>query len=268
MNPYALISEVYDRWQETNDSSRWADYAEKIIKRHCRLSKGDGKDDSLLLLDLGCGTGSLPIEMSNRGYEVLAIDYSEEMLSAAKTKAGAQNIQFICQDITDFELFGTVDIMVCFLDTVNHILTERKLNSFFRLCKNYLNPGGLLIFDIATPYYFENNLADKTFYDIRDTFALIWQNFYNPLKSINRAELTFFTETSDGNYLRGEETIKERSYRTDFIESLIKGNGLEILREYRDFTFKKPTPETERIFFVVENRNDRFKEKLIKDAYE
>lgn len=266
MNPYALISEVYDRWQETNDTSQWAGYAEKIIKRHCRLTKGDGTDNSLLLLDLGCGTGSFPIEMSKRGYEVLAIDYSEEMLSAAKMKDGAQNIQFICQDITEFELFGTVDIMVCFLDTVNHILTDRKLKSFFRLCKNYLNPGGLLIFDLATPYYFENKLADKTFYDIRDTFALIWQNTYNPRKSVNNAELTFFIESSDGEYMRGEEIIKEKSYPVEFIENMIKDSGLEIVQKYRDFTFQKPTPITERVFFVVENRHDKFKEDILRNS--
>lgn len=268
MESYTLLSKIYDSWQEENNPVKWADYIEKIIRTHCRMQAGDGRNGSFLLLDLGCGTGSFAIEMSQRGYDVIGLDLSDEMLNAAREKDGADNIMFIRQDITKMELFGTVDIIVCLLDTVNHILPEAGLNRLFRLCKNYLNPGGLFIFDIATPYYFENVLGNQVFYDVRDEYALIWQNSYTPAKAVSRSELTFFIGQEDQRYLRGEEVIREKAHSIDKTKQMLEANHLRVVKQYREFTFQKPDSTTKRIFFVAENTTDAWKESLKKLSLE
>ncbi len=268
MNSYADLSKIYDQWQEKNDAAKWADYTEKILARHCSLPGGDGADGAFLLLDLGCGTGSFAIEMAKRGYDVLGMDQSGDMLAIAKEKEGARDVQFIQQDMTRMELFGTMDIIVCFLDTINHILDESKLNRLFGLCKNYLNPGGLFLFDLATPVYFEKVLGNQVFYDIREPYALIWQNFIDLKKGRSRSELTFFIKQEDQSYLRGEECIKEKIYTVDKIQSLIQSNELTIVKEYGGLTFQKPSDASDRIIFVVENKQDDWKKELGTVAFE
>jgi SAM-dependent methyltransferase len=262
MDSYVSLSKIYDLWQEKNDPSKWADHVEKIIAKHCRIKKGDGAEGSYLLLDLGCGTGGFAIEMANRGYDVLGMDLSSDMLAVAREKDSSQQVQFIQQDMTRMELFGTVDLIVCFLDTVNHVLEEAKLNRLFRLCKNYLNPDGLLIFDLATPHYFEQVLGNQMFFDIRESYTLTWQNTVDLKKGRSRSELTFFIRQPDGSYLRGEECINERIYSVEEIESLIQAGNLTILKQYDGLSFRKPSAATDRILFIAENRGDEWKKSL------
>lgn len=266
MDPYASLSAIYDKWQENGDTAGWADHIDKIINANCKIAKGDGTDGRLLLLDLGCGTGGFAIEMARRGYDVLGIDQSYEMLSIAKMKDVRESVQFIQQDITEMELYGTVDIIVCLLDTVNHILSEPKLDRMFSLCKNYLNPGGLLIFDVATPSYFKDILGDNVFYDIKDQYTLIWQNHIDRRRKISSAELTLFFKQDDLTYIRNEDYIEERIYAIDKIERLLHNNGMEVVREYGGLTFRKPAPTANRVFFVAENRIDEHKKRLMTDA--
>jgi len=268
MSSYAALSQIYDQWQEANDVSKWADYVERILARHSKMRKGDGDGDSFLLLDLGCGTGSFAIEMGKRGYDVLGLDQSGDMLAVAKAKDAPPNVQFIQQDITKMELFGTVDIVVCFLDTVNHILQESKLNRLFKLCKNYLNPGGLLLFDLATPFYFFHVLGDQMFFDIKEEYTLIWQNSIDAKKSRSRSELTFFIKQEDKSFQRGEEYVEEKIYSFEAVRDLLRDNQLTLRKEYADLTFQKPSEQTRRVFFIVENAKDEWKRKLETVSFE
>ncbi|MHB8962602.1 MAG: class I SAM-dependent methyltransferase [Saccharofermentanales bacterium] len=262
MKPYAGLSGIYDFWQEENSASAWADYAEKLIGRFCRIRQGDGAGGSLIVADLGCGTGSVALEMASRGYDVIGIDESQEMLSVAAAKNKDGKASFVCQDITRMELFGTVDVMLCFLDTVNHITDARRLNSFFRMCKRYLNIGGILIFDIATAHYFSDIRGSSTFAETGDRQAVIWDNLYNPAKGTSTAYVTVFTSDGSDLYERIDTVIREKVYSQEFIEELGRTNGLATVRVCADFRLSKPGPSSERIFFVMENRHDQQKADL------
>ncbi len=264
MSSYALLSKIYDQWQEENDSVVWADYTEKIIRKHLNKTSGDGENNSLLLLDLGCGTGGFSIEMAERGYDVLAMDQSADMLLAAKEKENSGKVQFILQDITKMKLYGTVDVMVCYLDTINHILDISKLDRLFRLCKNYLNPEGLLIFDMATPYYFDCVLGEQIFYDIKEQYTLLWQNSVDHKRQTSISELIFFLLADDGTYLKSEETIKEKMHTIETIEELLLKNKLTLIKKYDSLKFTKPKADSKRIFFVASNKNDEWKMSLMK----
>ncbi|NLD49455.1 MAG: class I SAM-dependent methyltransferase, partial [Clostridiaceae bacterium] len=182
---YSGFAYIYDKLMYDIDYKKWAGYIEDIFKEN-------GIKPSLVL-DLGCGTGSFCLEMASRGYDMIGIDSSEDMLGcAAQKSAGVKNILYLKQDMTNFELYGTVDCIVCLLDSINYVLYKKDLKRLLKLVHNYLNHGGLFIFDINTPYKFENVFMENVYYDISDEITYIWQNNFDKRKRICEFDLTFF----------------------------------------------------------------------------
>jgi SAM-dependent methyltransferase len=224
--------------------SRWADYIEEIFRRYAVKPE--------LVLDLACGTGSLTLELDKRGYDMIGIDISPEMLNRAVEKADLSEVSplWICQDMRSFELYGTVDIIVCTMDSLNYILDMNDMRDIFRLCGNYINPGGLFIFDLNTPYKFEHVFADNLFYEIRDDVAYLWQNRYDPGNKICDFDLTIFVRETGDIYKRLEERQKQRAWSYEEIRSAICGSGLELADVFNALTFEKPSQTTERCFYI------------------
>ncbi len=241
---YSDFAYLYDKLMYDVDYSKWADFIEEILKKN-RLNPG-------LLLDLGCGTGSLTIEMSKRGYDMIGLDISEDMLSCAKEKSVGEglNILYLNQSMTEFELYGTVDVVLCLMDSINYILEDEELYSVFRLVNNYLNPGGLFIFDINSRYKFENTLANNIFYEVGEEITYIWENNYDRNDKICEFDLTFFVK-DEGCYQRHDEIHVERSFETGEILEALEKSGLVVKAMYDELSMKKPKEDSERIFFVV-----------------
>lgn len=240
---YDNFAYIYDMLMYDIDYSKWADYIEEIFKVN-NLKPS-------LILDLGCGTGNFCIEMAKRGYEMIGVDRSQEMLSCAKLKSVEQgtNILYLNQDMTNFELYGTVDAIVCLMDSLNYILYKRDIKRMFKLVKNYLNPEGLFIFDVNTPYKFENIFDENVFYDISDEATYIWQNYYNRKSKVCEFELTFFVKESEA-YKKYDEVHYERSYSKSELKELIKAGGLSLLNVYDDLKLSSPSKKSQRNFFV------------------
>jgi len=240
---YDNFAYIYDRLMNDVDYSNLAGYIESIFRRY-DLKPG-------LVLDLGCGTGSLCIELSKKGYEMIGIDLSLDMLACARQKAleCEEDILFLNQDITNFELYGTVGAVVSLMDTINYITNKRSLERTFKLVKNYLDPGGIFIFDINTAYKFENVLADNVFYDIGDDVSYIWKNAYNRKSKICRFDLTFFVREG-GLYRKFDEVHSERCYSIDELKEMIAASGLDVLDVFDDKTFNAPKKNSERVFFI------------------
>jgi len=240
---YTSFAYIYDKLMYDIDYSNWADYIEEIFHKN--------KKDVSLLLDLGCGTGSFCIEMAKRGYDMIGVDLSPDMLSCAREKAenSGVDILFLNQDMTRFELYGTVDAAVCLMDSINYITGKSDLKRMFKLVKNYLNPDGLFIFDINSVYKFENILSDNVYYDVGDDIAYIWQNSYDKKRRICEFDLTFFVKEKD-YYQRYDEVHKERAYSIDEMKNLIETSGMKLLKTYEGLSFSPPDEKSERIFFV------------------
>ena len=237
---------VYDKFMDGIPYIEWADYIEKIWDRF-GLKPG-------IALDLCCGTGNMTVLLNSRGYDMIGLDISPEMLGIAKSKNNG--ILYICQDMREFELYGTVDAVVCLCDSVNYILDKNELLKVFKLVNLYLNGGGLFIFDINTEYKFEKILADNTFAEAREDSAFIWGNYYCKEERINEYQMTFFAENgTDGRYLRFDELHVERAYGIDEIKEIIKKSGLALCGVYDELSFNKPKKESERVFFVAKKEN-------------
>lgn len=240
---YNNFAYIYDKLMYDVNYSAWADYMEKIFHRY------DLRPE--LVLDLGCGTGSLCIELAKRKYDMIGIDLSYDMLSCAREKSvqEEQNILFLNQDMTEFELYGTVDAILCLMDSVNYITKKNDIKKIFKLVRNYLNPGGLFIFDINTKYKLEQVLGSNVFYDVGDDITYIWQNRYNKNTGICEFDLTFFVKEG-AKYARYEELHEERAYSIDEIKEFIKGSELELLGVFNNLSFKPSLNNSERLFFV------------------
>ena len=244
---YDLIAPFYDAVNKDINYSEWADFIEQIIQRDYKLGKPE------LALDLGCGTGKMTIELASRGYDMTGIDISVEMLDIAKSEAEKMglDILWLCQDITSFELYGTVDVAVSCLDTVNHITSKSDLVSFLLLVHNYLIPDGLFIFDINGKYKFENIYAEETYVMEENGSVCIWQNNYDPKSKLCDFLITIFTECDDGRYVREEEMQTEKMYTVKQMSSVLTKSGFELIGAYSDYAFSPADDSCERIYFVA-----------------
>ena len=250
MSAYDFLAGYYDCFQQDLDPQKWADFVEFLTKRYGRAS-GDGENGKLLLCDLGCGTGLVTIELSRRGYDTIGIDNSSEMLDQARSHAGKEKILWLLQDMTRLDLFGSVDIFVSLLDTVNHITDRGALDRLFRSFKNFLNPGGLFIFDVASKTHFEKTLSGNFFYSVDDDFAVLWENDYDKETKINTASLTMFGTEDGKTYSRCDEDILERFYEDHEIRALAEKHGLEVAGVFGDLKKRKPNDKDERIFYCL-----------------
>lgn len=241
MESYTDFAYIYDKLID-QDYEKWADYIEKIFKTY-------GKKPSLVL-DLGCGTGSITNILAKRGYDMIGVDLSPDMLNVARDKAVEENLDvlYLCQDIREFELYGTVDAIICTLDVLNYITDPKDLEHVFALVRNYLNPDGIFIFDINTEYKLKNILGNNTFVNDENGIFYTWENEYD--ENISNQYLTFFAETEDGLYERFDENHVQRAYSIDEIRAKLKVNKLSFEAEYKLFTFETPDDRCEKTVIV------------------
>ncbi len=240
---YNRFAYVYDSLIRDVDYKKWVDYYIKIFQRY-------GLNEPKLGLDLGCGTGSITIELADRGIEMTGIDISEDMLMVAREKSEGKDILYLNQDMCEFELYGTVDFIVSSLDCINYITDKRDLLKVMKLANNYLNPGGLFIFDINTSYKLENVIGENTFVLEDDDAFCVWQNEFDKKKRLADFYLTFFMKEGE-EYVRFDEEHTERAYEIDEIKEIIEKSGMKLLKVYHDLSFKNPVKNSERVFFVA-----------------
>ncbi len=243
---YDLLAPFYDEINRDIDYVKWADFIEAVIKKEY-----NGTPE--LLLDLGCGTGRMTLELAARGYDMTGVDYSPEMLDIAREEAERQgrDVLWLCQDMREFELYGTVDVAVCCLDGMNHLTSKTDLEKCLSLVHNYLVPGGLFIFDINGKHKFESIYADRSYVMEEDGAMCVWQNLYNGKTKLCDFYITLFKELDDGSYERYDECQRERMYTIRSIKQSLLKTGLEPIGAYADFAFREATDADERIYVVA-----------------
>jgi len=246
---YDLLAPIYDRVNEDISYPEWADFIEKIIERHYTAGKPS------LVLDLGSGTGKMTIELAARGYDMTGVDCSVEMLDRAKNAAEklgfGDKILWLCQDMRDFELYGTVDVTVSCLDCINHLTDTKSLTKCLDLVHNYLIPDGLFIFDINGKHKFESVYADNSYVIEDESSFCVWQNYYNQRSGLCDFYITLFQENEDGRYERYDEVQREKMYTLRVIKKALSGCGFEFIGAYRDFDFSAASDGDDRIYVVA-----------------
>ncbi len=253
MEAYTSFAEVYDLFQDNVPYEEWCEYLAGLLTEY-------GVRDGLVL-DLGCGTGSLTELLAGRGYDMIGVDNSSEMLEIAmgKRDRSGQGILYLLQDMREFELYGTVAAVVSICDSMNYILEYGDLVQVFKLVNNYLDPGGVFVFDLNTPYKYRELLADNTFAEEREESSFIWENFYDQDEEINEYDLTLFIRRQvpgckEPLYQKFQETHYQRSYELETIQHALGEAGMEFLAAYDGGTREPVRPDSERIYVVARER--------------
>ena len=244
MEAYTGFAEVYDVFQDNVPYEEWCSYVAGLLKEYQVM---DG-----LVLDLGCGTGSLTGLMARSGYDMIGIDNSGEMLQIAMNKRNASglDILYLLQDMRGFELYGTVKAVISICDSMNYIMEYQELVEVFRLVNNYLDPKGVFIFDLNTEYKYRELLADNTFAEDREESSFIWNNFYDEEDKVNEYDLTLFVKEGE-LYRKFEETHYQRAYGLDQIQQAIRDGGMEFVAAYDACTRNPVQQDSERIYVIA-----------------
>ena len=246
MDTYAGFAEVYDLFMDNVPYRKW-----------CRRITAWLKEfgiDSGLVLDLGCGTGTLTELLAESGYDMIGVDASEEMLELAveKKNQSGSDILYLLQDMREFELYGTVRAAVSVCDSINYITEEEDLLQVLRLVNNYLDPGGIFLFDINTVYKYETLLADCTIAENREEGSFIWENYFDPEEGINEYNLTLFIRQKGGLYRKYQEVHYQRAYTLEKIKTLIEKAGLRYITAFDAYTKKAPMYTSGRVCVVAQ----------------
>ncbi|MDM8293573.1 class I SAM-dependent methyltransferase [Enterocloster aldenensis] len=247
MEAYTGFAEVYDVFQDNVPYEEWCSYVTGLLKEYQVM---DG-----LVLDLGCGTGSLTGLMARSGYDMIGIDNSGEMLQIAMNKRNASglDILYLLQDMRGFELYGTVKAVISICDSMNYIMEYQELVEVFRLVNNYLDPKGVFIFDLNTEYKYRELLADNTFAEDREESSFIWNNFYDEEDKVNEYDLTLFVKEGE-LYRKFEETHYQRAYGLDQIQQAIRDGGMEFVAAYDACTRNPVQQDSERIYVIAREK--------------
>ena len=247
MEAYTSFAEVYDQFMDNVPYREWADFLQEILRE-------EGRNDGLVL-DLGCGTGSMTEELAGRGYDMIGVDNSEDMLEIAmeKRQESGHDILYLLQDMQEFELYGTVRAVVSVCDSVNYVTEKEELEQVFRLVNNYLDPGGIFVFDFNTEYKYREVLGDRTIAENREDSSFIWDNYYYEEEHMNEYELTLFIQETDQKelYHKYQETHFQRAYTLEEIGELLERSGLRFVAAYEDYTKDAPGKGSERICVVA-----------------
>lgn len=221
---YEITSEFYDAINSHVDYSAWADYIEAAFRRFCA-------EKPELVLDLGCGTGALTLELARRGYDMTGADSSPEMLARARENAeatGVGNVLWLCQDMSGFELYGTVDAVISTCDSINYLTKTEDLRRCLSLVHNYLVPDGVFIFDISSRGRYRHVYGERDFVINGGDVFCGWQNSYNEKSGMATFYLSYFIR--DGEVWRRFDEIQRQRCRTvRTMERELRLSGFEVL---------------------------------------
>ena len=238
---YTDFALVYDRLMSDVPYQEWARYYAGLLELY-------GVRPNARCVECACGTGSLTIPLAQLGFSMTGMDLSEDMLNLAQQKARGQGVMipFIRLDMRKLAVQRPVDAVLATCDGVNYLTAISDLTAFFRSAYSALKPGGILAFDVSTPYKLSKQLGDKLFTSSQDDLVYVWQGEYAKKQRILNIHLDVFAETQHGLYRRIQEDQKQRGYTQQELREALAEAQFTDIRFFGDRTFTSPEEETPR----------------------
>ncbi len=251
MEAYTSFAAVYDEFM---DETPYEDWKNRIVS----ILHSEGIPNGIVL-DLGCGTGAMTEALAEEGYDMIGVDYSGEMLEIAMEKkaVSGKDILYLCQDMREFELYGTVAAVVSVCDSINYLLAEEEIEQTFRLVNNYLDPGGIFVFDFNTRYKYEEIIGDTVIAENREYCSFIWENYFEKESGINQYDLTIFVRENEECYRKFEEQHFQKGYELFQIKGCLERAGMIFVEAYDTDTNGEVTKETQRITVVAREQGKK-----------
>ena len=255
MEAYTSFAAVYDTFMDNVPYEEWGEYIHGML---CKYGVEDG-----IVLDLGCGTGTMTEILAGYGYDMIGVDNSEDMLELAMEKRieSGHDILYLLQDMREFELYGTVRAVVSVCDSVNYVTEPGELEEVFRLVNNYLDPRGIFLFDLNTDYKYREIMGDCTIAEDRGECSFIWDNYYYENEQINEYDLTLFIQEKKPDetqsdqmpqlYRKYKETHYQRGYTLKEMQVLLEKAGLVFEAAYDVDSKEEPSDTSERICVIA-----------------
>ncbi len=242
---YKNLADVYDVLMEDMPYTEWAGFLDAII--------ADKASDSKKILDLGSGTGSISILLSQKGYQLTNLDFSEEMISQAKKKYNKAQAEadFVTMDIRDIKYQEEFDVAMSTFDTLNYFTDQEELAGIFKSTFDAVKPGGIFVFDMNTKYKFKKILGEEVYTYNTDDLVYIWENYYDSQDRIIDIDLSFFLKKEGSMYERFQEHHIQKYYPVSEVKNYLKKAGFTAIDVYQDLEFKKPEKKGIRNFFVA-----------------
>ncbi len=244
MNPFTDIAPYYDQLMADINYSGWFSYIQRLLKAH--------RSKPSRVLDLACGTGTLALIFHQHHYQVEGLDLSASMLEVARRKArerGAE-IPFHGTDMRDFTLNEPVDLIVSVFDSLNYLISRDDLSSAFKSCYKCLNSGGLLIFDMNTPFGLGVYATPQVEVKDAEGMVSIWRMSYQARSRTAQLSLTLFVEDGD-RYRRIDEIHEEKGYLAGDVEDLLQRASFSKVDIYAHMTLRPAYTTTKRMMVVA-----------------
>lgn len=255
---YGAFAGVYDELMDNIPYDIWSERLDFLIRKYGvtkpeRDAEGLLDSERNLVVDLGCGTGTLAELMYAKGYDMIGVDRSEAMLNRAmeKKEKSGDEILYLQQDMRELELYSTVGTVYSVCDSLNYLLEESELSEVFSLVNNYLYPEGIFIFDFNTEYKYREVIGNTTIAENREDCSFIWENFYDPEEEINEYDLTVFVREEEDCFRRFTETHFQRGYRPEQMRRLVEQAGMAVLEMTDADTMGAVTDESQRVYLVA-----------------
>lgn len=268
---YSDFARVYDELMDNVPYEAWCENLAALIEQYGisrpSAKKGAEPEDGPgtaaleealdaernLVLDLGCGTGTLTELLSGKGYDMIGVDNSPEMLeiAAEKRMGSGSGILYLQQDMRELELYSTVGTVISVCDSLNYLLEEEELLAVFRLVNNYLYPGGLFIFDFNTVYKYSQVIGDAVIAENREDCSFIWENYYHEEDEVNEYDLTVFVREDGDVFRRFTENHFQRGYAPLTMSRLVEQAGMRVIRLLDADTLGEVTAQSERVYVLA-----------------
>ena len=251
MKTYENFARVYDELMDNVPYEEWADFLQTKLE-------GYGITDGLML-DLACGTGKLTTLMAQRGFDMIGVDSSVDMLQIARERAcgKVESCLYLLQDMREFELYGTVRAVISVCDSINYVTEEEELAQVFALVNNYLDPGGVFLFDFNTEHKYRDLMGESVIAEDRDDVSFIWYNEYDEEEHLNYIDLSVFVQEQGNLFRKFQEQHVQKGYTLDRMKKLLAQAGLTFLEAWDGYTAEPAREDSERIVIAARERGKK-----------
>ncbi|MFD2116279.1 class I SAM-dependent DNA methyltransferase [Paenibacillus yanchengensis] len=239
---------AYDRLMDDMPYERWVEFVEKAWHTY-------GTPETIV--ELGCGTGNVTLPLARTGKQMIGIDLSADMLTIAREKWERQAaltpvIEWLEQDMCEWQSAHLVDAVVSFCDSINYLLEPEQIVATFESTWRALKPGGIFIFDVRLPEHFQQYNVEQPFVLDEEDIAYIWHCDYDEDTMTIEHLLTIFSQSSSSSvFRRFEERQLQRAYEPEWLESVLRKTGFTQVDQYADFSMSDFTVVNDRLFFVA-----------------
>ena len=242
---YKTFAFVYDEVMDETLYDQWLHFS----KRHL-------PENTSRILELACGTGRLAVDFAEAGYQVTALDLSEEMLAIASKRANEKDlqIQFVQGDMMELSEVGQYQAITCFSDSLCYMESRRDVQQVFDEVYQALEEQGTFIFDVHSLYQIDEVFPDYSYHYQTEDFAFLWDSYPGEKEHSIEHFLTFFVkqEADSEVFIRRDELHKERTYSLNNYLMMLESSGFSDIQVYGDFTEEAPSETSTRWFFVCQ----------------